>query len=169
MMTASICPFCEGMKTVRKWVYDRHDDPDAFDSWHMSENDKDEPSMDPVPCRVCNGTGVVWPPGAPVETPTKLPPPYMDINEFCDEGYLQEVNRKYLHPLGLALTVQVDDDGTAKIIGVLDYRDDPEGVTFGDDVLSVEKARHISDIFDDRVEARLLALGYVIQPLHKST
>jgi hypothetical protein len=27
----------------------------------------------------------------------------MAISEFVDEGYLQEVNRRFFHPLGLAL------------------------------------------------------------------
>lgn len=31
---------------------------------------------------------------------------YMPIGEFVDGGYLQEVNRRLLHPLGLALEVQ---------------------------------------------------------------
>jgi hypothetical protein len=34
---------------------------------------------------------------------------YIDIQEFCNLGYLQEVNRQLLHPLGLALEVTVWD------------------------------------------------------------
>lgn len=33
----------------------------------------------------------------------------MPVNEFRDDGYLQEVNRRFLHPLGLALEVTVVD------------------------------------------------------------
>jgi len=36
-------------------------------------------------------------------------PVHMDIKEFKERGYLQEVNRKFLHPLGLALEVVIDD------------------------------------------------------------
>ena len=35
---------------------------------------------------------------------------YIDVNEFIEEGYLQELNRRFLHPLGLALTVAADAD-----------------------------------------------------------
>jgi hypothetical protein len=35
----------------------------------------------------------------------------MNIKEFREFGYLQELNRKYLHPLGLALEVTIDEKG----------------------------------------------------------
>jgi len=54
------------------------------------------------------------------------------IKEFRDAGYLQEVNRRFLHPLGLALEVIVDEeDGSEKLGGIWDSRDDPEGFVFG--------------------------------------
>lgn len=34
---------------------------------------------------------------------------WMDIKEFQDLGFLQEVNRLFFHPLGLALAIQIDD------------------------------------------------------------
>jgi hypothetical protein len=52
----------------------------------------------------------------------------MDIAEFRDQGYLQEVNRLVLHPAGLALEVVVNEDGTEQLGGVLDCREDPEGI-----------------------------------------
>jgi hypothetical protein len=55
---------------------------------------------------------------------------YMDIEEFREKGYLQEVNRRFLHPIGLALAVTVDDAGVYSLSGVLDARDDPEGFVF---------------------------------------
>lgn len=54
----------------------------------------------------------------------------MNIQEFMDHGYLQEVNRQFFHPLGLALEVVVSDDEEPRIGGVWDYRDDPEGIYF---------------------------------------
>ena len=54
----------------------------------------------------------------------------MDIKEFRDKGYLQELNRTFLHPLGLALEVVISDDGTEKFGGVWDYRDDKTGIIF---------------------------------------
>ena len=42
--------------------------------------------------------------------------PQMDLNEFLDAGYLQEVNRLFFHPLGLALAFLQDDvDGTTSL------------------------------------------------------
>lgn len=35
----------------------------------------------------------------------------IDIKEFRESGYLQELNRTFLHPLGLALEVEIDDKG----------------------------------------------------------
>lgn len=35
---------------------------------------------------------------------------YMDIGEFQSEGYLQEVNRQFLHPHGLALEVRASSE-----------------------------------------------------------
>jgi hypothetical protein len=57
----------------------------------------------------------------------------MDIAEFRDFGYLQEVNRLFFHPLGLALEVLVDDDGNVTMLGgIWDYRNDPEGINYVD-------------------------------------
>ena len=47
------------------------------------------------------------------------------IKEFREKGYLQEVNRLFFHPLGLALSVSVEN-GEETISGVLDFRDDDE-------------------------------------------
>lgn len=36
----------------------------------------------------------------------------MGVKEFREEGYLQEANRQFFHPLGLALEIIVLPDGT---------------------------------------------------------
>ena len=36
----------------------------------------------------------------------------IDIKEFRESGLLAELNRTFLHPLGLALEIIVEDDGT---------------------------------------------------------
>ena len=94
----------------------------------------------------------------------------MDLAEFRDLGLLQEVNRRILHPLGLALYVEFDDDGEATGMGVFDDRDDPEGWYFyarndddRDDYLA--KAASVADMAHTRVAARRAALGYWVQPL----
>ena len=54
------------------------------------------------------------------------------IKEFKEEGYLQEANRRFFHPLGLALEVIIDKDGGVVLGGIWDSRDDPEGILFDD-------------------------------------
>ena len=87
----------------------------------------------------------------------------IDIKEFRERGYLQEVNRRLLHPLGLALEVVQDEDGTEHLSGVWDYRDDPEGIYFSDATDLEPKARSVTAELDARSPARQAALGYVIQ------
>lgn len=87
---------------------------------------------------------------------------YIDIEEFLEEGYLQEVNRLFLHPLGLALEVTVEDDGSHSISGVWDCRDDPEGVAFAS--VDADKADRVARIHESRKVAREEHLGYWIQP-----
>ena len=55
---------------------------------------------------------------------------YISVKEFRARGYLQEVNRNYLHPLGLALGVEIAEDGSETFFKVMDCREDPEGVYF---------------------------------------
>jgi len=92
----------------------------------------------------------------------------MDIAEFRRLGYLQEVNRQFLHPLGLALEVMVEEDGSMRLSGVWDYRDDPEGMIFdeaemGDEELAL--AREIELDRQRRMVCRRAALGYYVQPI----
>jgi hypothetical protein len=91
--------------------------------------------------------------------------PYIDIKEFYDFGYLQEVNRRFLHPLGMALSVVLNEDGTVELGGIMDCRDDPEGVIFSPNVLNAEKYRRVEAEWYRRVEARIKAGGYHIQPV----
>src|ERR1700744_1597768 len=71
---------------------------------------------------------------------------YMDIDEFADDGFLQEANRQFFHPLGLALEVS-DPNQTGKYdtIRIWDYREDPEGMLFGYNLLSAEKAQTVDE------------------------
>jgi hypothetical protein len=89
---------------------------------------------------------------------------YMDVAEFRSAGYLQEVNRRFLHPLGLALAVKVADDGTEHISGVWDYRDDPEGIRYVDGVELAQRARDIDELWRVREIERRAALGWMVQP-----
>ena len=78
---------------------------------------------------------------------------YIDIKEFKEHGYLQEANRLFFHPIGLALTISVGEDGSMKLCGIQDCRDDPEGMVFGD--YDEEKADTILEEKMDKLDARI--------------
>jgi hypothetical protein len=91
----------------------------------------------------------------------------MDLAEFRRLGFLQEANRQFFHPLGLALVVREASDGSVTLEGVADYRDDPEGIMFeafepGD----IRRADEIESLRQSRIDARE-KFGFVngIQPL----
>ena len=97
---------------------------------------------------------------------------YIDIKEFREKGYLQEVNRQFLHPLGLALVVDLKDNGEETIKGVADYRDDDIffGLANRDDVFMKtfkEKVTFITMEFGKRVQKRIENLGFFIEPIEK--
>jgi hypothetical protein len=45
----------------------------------------------------------------------------MDIKEFREMGLLAEVNRTFFYPLGLALEITVEDDGTERLTGKVSF------------------------------------------------
>ena len=88
----------------------------------------------------------------------------MPIGEFVSEGYLQELNRRFLHPLGLALEVVLDEHGNPFAFGgVWDHREDPEGVCYAEGVIDNSKASRIARLERMRISDRLDRLGYWIQ------
>lgn len=95
----------------------------------------------------------------------------MSVKDFVEIGLLQEVNRQFLHPMGLALEVVIDDDGTYKFGEIWDYRDDEEGMLFGKDITSkkefAEKARRVSEMFYDKAFKRIDKFGNHIQQVPK--
>lgn len=88
----------------------------------------------------------------------------MSAKEFRELGYLQELNRCFLHPLGLALEVTQEGGEITGFGEVWDYRHDPEGMVFADGVIDPEKADRIQKEFRHRANARVQRLGYQIQP-----
>ncbi len=90
----------------------------------------------------------------------KTPPDikYLSVKEFRELGFLQEVNRQILHPLGLALVVVRDAGGNERFGKVWDCRDDREGITF-DPGPSSNKASAVETERFRHVEARQKLLG----------
>jgi len=90
---------------------------------------------------------------------------YQSIQLLREQGYIQEANRLFFHPRGLALTVQVDDNGSESLAGIQDYRTDPEGVYFADDTIDPAKAQIPQEDFLSHQTHRTALLGAPIQPL----
>lgn len=83
------------------------------------------------------------------------------VAEMNELGIFQEVNRLILHPLGFAMGVDANGEFT-----VIDSRDAHAGsANFAEDVLSPEKATAIAEMLEERGQARVEQLGYVVQPL----
>jgi hypothetical protein len=78
----------------------------------------------------------------------------IDIKDFRDAGFLQEVNRQFFHPLGLALEIIIDEEGSYKLGGVWDYREDPEGMFFVDGMISKDKKNHVKSLRESKVSIR---------------
>ena len=93
---------------------------------------------------------------------------FLSIAEFQDAGYLQEVNRQFFHPLGLALAVVVSDDGSMSLGGIWDFRDDPEGMVFGPGVLSAEKADRVAEERRTKALARAVQFEWIVQPVERT-
>lgn len=92
----------------------------------------------------------------------------MDPKEFKDFGYLQEVNRQFLHPLGLALEVIIEEGATGKVTlgGIWDFRSEPEGIVFVAGQLDPLKAERVEAARQEKSQARQKLQGSVVQPIH---
>lgn len=89
---------------------------------------------------------------------------YMSVQEFREAGYLQELNRRFLHPLGLAIEVVVQANNQEYFGRIWDDRDDPEGLMYGPDTMEAEKAVRIENELVERFATRKEKLGFDIQP-----
>lgn len=93
---------------------------------------------------------------------------YMDLQEFLDGGFLQEVNRRFFHPLGLALSVVLEDGKVIRLGEIWDSRDDPEGFVFADDEIEPEKADNVTKEWMKHVPTRAkLFGGSITQPVER--
>jgi molecular chaperone GrpE len=98
----------------------------------------------------------------------------IDIKEFRESGYLQEANRRFFHPLGLALEISVDNN-EEKLGGIWDYRKDKEGIYY--DIKNSNQERKsrfksnkdfIDTQFKDRLNKRKLELGFTLETIEES-
>ncbi len=89
---------------------------------------------------------------------------WMDLNEFRDKGFLQEVNRLFFHPLGLALMVETDaaTGEVLNIAGIQDCRNDI--VAFGPGEVDIRKIESVEALRAKAEVTRRRKMGWVIQP-----
>lgn len=97
--------------------------------------------------------------------------PLMDIAEFRKLGFLQEVNRRFLHPLGLYLYIALDPEtGEETLGGIGDYRTDPEGMFFcgpgmrEDQEKLQRRARMVRDFRESKTFERMNRIGICFDP-----
>jgi len=85
--------------------------------------------------------------------------------QFRELGFLQELNRQFLHPLGLALEIIENDDGTETFGNVWDCQDDPEGIIFDKSFLDETKIKFVKLLQKNKHALRKKSLGFIIQDI----
>ncbi len=96
----------------------------------------------------------------------------IDLDEFIKNGYLQEVNRQFFHPLGLALEIIVEDGKAISLGGIWDDRDSKEGIYYdiknSDDERKKsfkKKAQYVAEERNKMKQIRHELLGDIIEPI----
>jgi len=80
----------------------------------------------------------------------------MTAKEFRKEGFLLELNRQFLHPLGLALECIINEETENEVFGTIwDYRDDQEGMFFGDGMVTAEDKKELSNKINELRKSKL--------------
>lgn len=92
----------------------------------------------------------------------------MTVEEFRELGLLQELNRRFLHPMGLALEVVIEKGRPVRFGEVWDYRDDKEGMALGDD-MDPKAAKYVDELVQEHEAARVKMFGQIIQPVNPAT
>ena len=93
---------------------------------------------------------------------------HISIKEFREKGFLQEVNRQFFHPIGMALEVIIDEAENETLGGIWDYRDDSEGMLYGNDCLPEKyKALETLRLQEEKAHIRVKRFGWVQQPLQR--
>lgn len=79
----------------------------------------------------------------------------VDIEEFEKLGFLQEVNRKFFHPLGFSLESITDKNSKEELYGIWDYRNDPEGNFFGRGIIKQSKIDYVEELRRNKIDYRI--------------
>jgi hypothetical protein len=90
----------------------------------------------------------------------------VDIDFVIDSGLLFEINHTVLHPLGLAMTVKVDEQGN-KRWAFKDCRVGPEQLVFDQATMEMGKeklGRFLTEFGGEQMHKRRKKLGWACQP-----
>jgi len=86
---------------------------------------------------------------------------------LVEKGLLFEINRKVLHPLGLALAADVDYNNRTKIkLTHLYDAESDDGFLYDDETYKENKAifdLYMKDEGQDKLDKRKKALGFIVQ------
>lgn len=100
-------------------------------------------------------------------------PKLVPLTDLQKDGIIQEINRRFLHPLGMAISYVTDGPDEGLLGELWDYRDDPEGMAFviTDDNITemLGKAQAfqemVNEIQANNSEGRLNLFGSLVQPI----
>jgi hypothetical protein len=94
---------------------------------------------------------------------------YLPLSTFVDEGYLQEVNRQFFHPLGLQLCADTDfESGNVTGFQIMDCRDEVNSVWYmfeADEFEHRRKYLNVAKEWKTRSDRREAELGYMVEPV----
>jgi len=91
--------------------------------------------------------------------------PDLPLKQFINLGFLQELNRLFLHPAGLALTAKLVD-GEYKLDRIVDARTTPEVLQIdGTKTEMLKKALMVSQSIQNTETRRIETLGFSVQSL----
>jgi hypothetical protein len=86
----------------------------------------------------------------------------LSVTAFRDLGYVQELNRQFLHPLGLSMETTVDPVTGDDLLEIADWREHPEQAVL--EHIDRFKTMLIRDEIRQRYAPRTRALGHWVQP-----
>lgn len=90
---------------------------------------------------------------------------YLNHKTLIEEGYLQEVNRQFFHPHGLALALVKNEPNAEGMLRIIDYREDKEGLVFDKSIDLQPKADNVYRLEGERYVDRRKAIGWWVQPV----
>ena len=85
---------------------------------------------------------------------------------LLDNGLIFEINRKVLHPIGLAFIIDMDEDNEKKAVLSLIAVDDEDGILFGEESLDEGYKKYnkfLRDGGQERLNCRQKTNGFIVQ------